>query len=96
MSTIKTGYGRSGFGDAEPKIDKVLRDVADDAGALKLGAPAAATAATVTTAAATDLATAQALANSLKAELNKLITDVAALRTVINTQATATIKTVKG
>ena len=53
---------------------------------LKLGpstAAPAATAATVATADGSDAGTTQALANALKAELNKVITDLAAIRTAL-------------
>jgi len=91
MATIKVGYGRDGFGDRQPLIDTVLRDIASDLaalngaaeGALASSAPAALTSTQNTTTAAVDLTTSEALANALKANYNALQTDVVALRATV-------------
>ena len=103
MATIPTTFGSGGSGLAPggsagtPSLATVLRDIADDLGALQPEAPAGPDLAPV---ALTDAGEAwgggeQALVNQLKAQVNELVTAVNGLRSALAAQAAVELKTVK-
>jgi hypothetical protein len=77
MAAIRKDHFKGVMGsDKQPDLTTILRDIADDLGAIKTALVALSP---VTTANGTDLTTTEALANAIKTDLNAFTTAIAAV-----------------